>query len=91
MESEFESIEPFYIDDGQLDNLNKQECFVLGYELSTICFLAETNKEKIEKTVHANNLDRITSALNKRKRTYSFVWPHDDISETWIYLTIDAI
>ena len=88
MEAEFGSCESFGIDDGQLDDLSPQECFVLGYELSTIAQLAVSNLDRQEHTVHSHNMDRIESFLRARGRTWRWTWPEDDRSESWVYLTV---
>lgn len=88
MDAEFEQCEPFGIDDGELDGLSPQECFVLGYELCEIHSLAAIPDQEITKTVHAANKDRIEASLIRRGRPFLLRWPQDDVSESWMYLTI---
>lgn len=81
-------LESFQIDDGELDGLSPQECFVLGYELSTISHKAETVPEEFSLTVHSANEKRITAALLKRGRSRIMTWMPNDLSEGWMTLTV---
>lgn len=83
-------IESFHIDDGELDGLTPQECFVLGYELASICAEAEHSDGELSKLIHAENLERIKAALRKRGREFSFEFMAEDQSEMWVQLTIKA-
>ncbi len=85
MKKDFGLIRPFDIDDGELDDKTPQECFVLGYELALIDRLIEDGSA-IDRMIHAENQDRIESALIKAGRQYAFVWPKDDVSEGWIQI-----
>lgn len=88
MNEEFELCDSFYVDDGELDGLSPQQCFVLGYELSSVLNTIENSNHELNFTVHASNKFRLEKALNKRNKSYKWQWPHDDISEAWIYLKI---
>ena len=88
-EGEFANCESFLVDDGQLDGMSPQQCFVLGYELCSIATLAERCEDEINKTVHAANIERIEAFLVARERTWEWTWPHDDIRESWVYLKIE--
>ena len=87
---DFQPVRPFDIDDGQLSHCTPQQCFVLGYELAQIDALIESGVS-FEKVVHCDNARRIGAELRKLNRTYQWRWPHDDISESWIYLSVDGI
>ena len=90
-DGDFEMMEPFGIDDGELGDASQQQCFVLGYELAQIHSLAERVTDRdAEKTVHAANIKRIETALENRGRQYSWMWPSDDKSESWVFLKIFA-
>lgn len=90
VDAEYESMEPFGIDHGELGGLSRQECFVLGYELCQIHDLAD-RVDGFDKTVHAANQSRIEEALKRRGRKFSWMWPSDDVSESWLYLRVDEI
>jgi len=90
MDAEFSNFESFLVDDGQLEGMTPQQCFVLGYELHSVASLAESRDDKINKTVHAANIERIEAFLRARGRDWNWMWPSDDVSESWVYLTILA-
>ena len=89
MDGDFGLIERFLIDDGQLDGMSPQECFVLGYEMSIVSRLAREAPEGFEVTAHAANQERITLLLEQNERQHTWTWPTDDISESWIYLKVE--
>lgn len=57
--------EPFDIDDGQLDELTPQQCFVLGVEWQTVCAWVEEGKEG-ERLVHSSNISRLLRMARRR-------------------------
>lgn len=79
--SDFGLIESFNIDDGELDGRNRQECFVLGYELAQVSAELESGAI-LEKPIHADNADRIRAAAKKRNRAIEIIPYHDD----WFWL-----
>jgi len=85
----FESISRFNIDNGELDGLSSQQCFVLGYELAQIDSLLSSG-EKIYRPVNADNRERIESACRRANRQYRLTWLSDDASEGWMQLEVDA-
>ena len=58
--------ESFHIDDGQLDGLSIQECFVLGYEYSQVCHKMDIFAPVRDMTVHRANIDRLNKAAEAR-------------------------
>lgn len=86
-DAEFGLIRVFDIDNGELDGLNPQECFALGYELAQIDGLLESGAA-IHKPVHAENHDRIKSACEKTKRAFALTWMPGDSSESWMLLEV---
>ncbi len=78
----------FGIDDGELDGLRPQECFVLGYELAMIRHKLE-GKEGFDQMVHAENRDRIEAACKKACRPCRFQWHPADSSESWMQLEVE--
>lgn len=85
--SDFGLIRPFDIDDGKLDGLSPQQCFVLGYELCMIDRLLESG-EGFARTIHAENEHRIKFACNKARRYVEMEWMADDASESWMTMTV---
>ena len=83
----FGLIRPFDIDDGQLDGLSPQECFVLGYELADIDHLLK-QPGAIRRPVHSANRDRIKEACDKATRPYRITWMEGDVSEEWMLLEV---
>ncbi len=78
----------FGVDDGELDGLRKNECFVLGYELAIVrevyCKLPEGGSWP----VHAANNDRICRAVRDADRCYKMHYMANDPSESRMQLTI---
>lgn len=69
-------IEPFDIDDGQLDGLSQQDAFVAGYELAQV-HAAVASGHAFEGLVHACNSGRIARHLLRLKRRFT-VTPTSD-------------
>jgi hypothetical protein len=85
--SSFGLIKRFDIDDGELDSLSAQECFVLGYELAQIDAALEHGDE-IRKPVHADNRARIESACRDAGADFRLNWLPGDLSESWLLLEV---
>lgn len=88
-ETSFSCDRPFDIDDGQLDGLPPQQCFVLGYELAQIDSLLRSGRA-FSKPIHANNAERIEVELKRRDCEYAMEWSAEDRSEAWMQLTVKA-
>lgn len=84
---EFGLVKSFQIDDGELDGLRAQECFVLGYELAQVDQLLKAPPE-IRQPVHADNQSRIKSACEDADRPYRLTWLPGDVSESWLLLEV---
>lgn len=85
--SNFGLIKSFGIDNGELDAMSAQECFVLGYELAQIDALLERGDE-IHKPVHADNRSRIESACRDAGADFRLNWLPGDLSESWLLLEV---
>jgi hypothetical protein len=85
--AQFGLIKPFDIDHGELDELSRQQCFVLGYELAQIDFLLK-QRAAICKPVNADNSERIEKACAKSGRSYRLEWMQCDSSEAWMTLSV---
>jgi hypothetical protein len=86
--SNFGLIKSFGIDNGELDSLSAQECFVLGYELAQIDALLERDDE-IRKPVHADNRTRIeTACRDAGAAEFRLNWLPGDQSESWLLLEV---
>lgn len=81
MATEYGLVEPFDIDNGQLEGLTPQKCFVLGYELAQLSAEWEAG-ESPKKPVHPENRERLQAAAEKRGRTVTFTVYHDD----WLWM-----
>lgn len=87
--SNFGLIKRFDIDDGELDGLSSQQCFVLGYELAQIDSLL-SSKNAIRKPVNADNRARIEAACRDSGREFRLTWMPGDLSESWMLLEAPA-
>jgi hypothetical protein len=86
---QFECVEPFGIDNGELTELSPQECFTLGVEWQMV--MADANRpEPFARPIHLQNRDRLAEALSKRGRKFSVSFMHDDPSESWLWLNVEA-
>lgn len=85
--SNFGLVKSFNIDDGQLDGLSPQQCFVLGYELSEIDRLLEADAP-IQKTINSANRERIAKACQDACREFKLSWFENDPSEGWMMLNV---
>jgi hypothetical protein len=88
MEGEFELGDSFYCDNGELDGLTPAQCFVLGVEWDHIVKSVERHEQELNFTVHSDNRERLEKAIEKRDRKCEWQWPHDDVSEEWVYLKV---
>lgn len=87
---EFEKFRSFSIDDGELDGLSAQQCFVLGYELAQIDALLKL-PEELDRPVHAANRERIEESCRLAERPCKIVWLHEDTSESWMSLYVPPL
>lgn len=62
-------VQPFYIDDGELDGLTPQQVFVLGVEFAMIMNLLDGG-EPFEKQFHAENEYRVSQMCERRGVEY---------------------
>lgn len=85
--SKFGLVFSFGIDNGELDDFSRQQCFVLGYELAQLDAMLE-KPAGFSKPVHAANADRISRLCEHHKREFSLPWMPNDSSETWMELTV---
>lgn len=88
MEGEFGLVDSFGIDNGELEPFEKSVCFVLGCEWNHVIKTVDQHPQELNFTVHSANKDRLTASITKRNRECRWEWPHDDVSEDWIYLTV---
>lgn len=86
-EAKWQSDFGFGIDNGELDEMDRKECFVLGVEIGMLY-------EELKWTfgfavpVHAANEDRIRRLMEKYGRDYTLTHSSDDVSESWMNLTV---
>jgi hypothetical protein len=81
-------VKSFQIDNGELDGLRPQDCFVLGYELAQVDQLLKATQQ-IRQPVHADNRMRIESACEDAGRPYRLTWLEGDASESWMLLEVE--
>lgn len=85
--ADFRMQKSFGIDDGELDGLSPQQCFVLGYELAQLDTLLR-RPAGFNKPVHAANRARIEASCQAENREFRLDWMADDPSESWLSLTV---
>lgn len=82
--TEFNMVEPFHVDDGELNDLTLQQVFVLGVEFEMIRAQLETGAP-FERMFHSDNIDRVEKMCNRQRRFFNIAL-HDD----WPVLAVDA-
>lgn len=87
-DADFSPVEPFGIDANELDGLSHQECFTLGVEWQMVSAEADGD-DGFERPVHAANKERLATLLTRRGRQFRMMHMHDDISESWLWLTVE--
>lgn len=80
-------IKSFDIDNGELNELSHEQCFVLGYELAQLDHLL-TLDEGIRKPINADNRQRIEAACQHAGRPARIIWMPGDPSESWMLLEV---
>lgn len=88
-DAEYSPVEPFGVDGGELDGLTPAECFTLGVEWQMVYALAD-EPEAFERPVHAANRDRLAAPLDRRGRRHTMTFMRDDVSESWLWLRVEA-
>lgn len=85
---EYGLVKSFGIDNGELDDFRRNECFVLGYELGQLDELLKL-PDAISRPVHAANEQRIRESCRRAGREMVIGWCHDDPSEQWMQLFVN--
>jgi hypothetical protein len=67
-QQEYGLVEPFDIDNGELDGVRPQQAFVLGYEICQLHNLLDGGPSPISRPVHAENESRIKRLCIRRRR-----------------------
>lgn len=83
MNDEFNLVEPFYIDDGELSGFSNQYSFVLGFELGEIIRTVELG-HSFERMFHSDNAERVKKLLERRGVNFT-ISHHDD----WPILVVE--
>lgn len=78
----------FNIDNGELDNLTPQTCFVLGYELARIDEWLILKEDGFALPVHSENRSRLERSIKSANRPFSITFMSDDSSESWLWLEV---
>lgn len=91
-DANYELVDQFYIDNGELDEISPHVCFVLGVKWHQVVSAMDANpNESLSFTVLASNKDRLEAAILRRKRECRWKWPSDDRSEEWVYVDISGV
>jgi hypothetical protein len=83
---EYDLMEPFDIDHGELAGLRPQDVFVLGYELCQFHALADKGNA-FTKPAHAANANRIRAALLRRGLSFGEKSENDE----WVTFEVEAM
>lgn len=86
MGDEFELMEPFDIDNGELDGLRPQEIFALGVEWEMLRQELDTGR-MIGRMIHKENLDRFSAMCLRRGREFVA----GDSDDGWISVSLEAM
>ena len=86
--AEFGLKKSFEIDNGQLDGLSPQECFVLGYELAKIDDMLESEVDGFDQICHTANRQRIVKSCRDAGRKFRCV---SILDSEWMTLQVDPL
>lgn len=76
-DEEFSLVEPFHVDNGELEGLTLQQAFVLGYEYAVIREKLDIGSFPFEVTFHSENEARVRKMLDRNNAHYEIAI-HDD-------------
>lgn len=79
-------IEPFDVDDGELDGLSPQLCFVLGVEWAMVREALDADRQLGPLWVHAQNVPRLRAMIRRRRGLILSAAP---TSDGWALLILD--
>lgn len=75
-DQDYQMVEPFYVDDGELDGLSPQQIFVLGFEFSQIRTRL-FQEMAFDMPFHSENESRVRKMLDRHNAVYE-IYIHDD-------------
>jgi hypothetical protein len=83
----------FGIDNGELDDVPRNQIFTLGFELGEIHHYLEhgDRMSRYERNVRIENKDRIARLVTSFHRTFSLAYQAADRSESWVWLVIEPV
>lgn len=70
MDAEYECLEPFDIDRGELDGIPPHQCFTLGVEWQMVSQLLDSGKP-ISRPIHDKNASRLKRMCIRRNRKFT--------------------
>lgn len=86
---DYEMVEDFGIDGGELDGLTLQEAFSLGVEYQMIRHDLDNPKiRSFSRPIHSQNQARVLSMLVARNRDFTIKYMPEDKSENWMWLEV---
>jgi len=85
-DDEFSLVQPFYVDNGELDGLSLKHAFVLGYEFCCIMEKLYRKEFPFEVQFHSDNETRVRKALDSHHANYE-IHVHDD----WPVLVVSGV
>lgn len=74
----------FGINNGELDEFKRNQCFVLGFELGRIWTLAQRPEPFAIHNLSYHSVERVQKLLNHYERSYELDLNNDD----WYHLTV---
>lgn len=85
-EDAYELMEPFGIDNGELDGLRPKDIFTLGVEWEMCRHELDTGRA-ISRPIHVENLERFSAMCVRRGREFIASLPVDG----WHHVTVEAM
>ena len=85
-QADFELMEPFDIDHGELDGIDARTVFCLGYEFCQVRNELDAGRG-FSRPLHFENRGRIERMCLRRGRTYLF----GDEADGWVPLTVEGM
>lgn len=85
----FGLVDPFDVDNGELDGLTPAMVFTLGVEWEMIRKQVDDG-EPFSALIHSENRNRLESLLTRRNRRATFTFMANDVSESWMLMNVET-
>lgn len=86
---EYELVDSFGIDNGELKDLSNTDAFVLGVEWAMFREQLNTDSNEFSTVIHPDNVSRIRGLASKRGRKIDISWEFNGVvHDGWFRVTV---